>query len=150
MAIGLARAAQRQRELTVHVRALAVLYEALGHALAGDAYNCEQRLDEAHQLVAPDGHIDVTWDGLGRHYATRTTVLAGEARCRLWLGQAAKAVDAANASLAEWPARRRRGGGLQRAGLAIACAAAGQTERAADEGLKALAVARETRSIRIG
>jgi tetratricopeptide (TPR) repeat protein len=147
-AIGLAQAAQRQRELTVHVRALAALYEALGHALAGDAYNCEQRLDEAHKLVVPNGHIDVTWDGLGRHYATRTTVLAGEARCRLWLGQAVKAVDAARAALAAWPATRRRGEGLQRAGLAIAYAATGQTEHAADEGLKALAVARQTQSIR--
>jgi tetratricopeptide (TPR) repeat protein len=147
-AIGLAQAAQRQRNVTVHVRALGVLYEALGHALAGDAYNCERRLDEAHQLVEPNGDIDVAWDGLGRHYATRTTVLASEARCRLWLGQAVKAVDAANAALAEWPATRRRGGGLQRAGLAIACAAAGQTERAADEGLKALTIARETQSIR--
>jgi transcriptional regulator with XRE-family HTH domain len=147
-AIGLAQAAQRQRHLTVSVRALSVLYEALGHGLAGNAYDCEQRLDEAYELVEQHGDIDVTWDGLGRHYATRTTVLAGEARCRLWLGQAVKAVDAANAALAEWPATRRRGGGLQRAGLAIACAAAGQTERAADEGLKALTVARETRSAR--
>jgi hypothetical protein len=147
-AIGLAQAAQRPRDLTIEVRALAVLYEALGHGLAGDAYNCERRLDDAHQLVAPNGHIDVTWDGLGRHYATRTTVLAGEARCRLWLGQAVKAVAAADEALVGWPTTRRRGGGLQRAGLAIACAAAGQTERAVDEGLKALAVARETQSIR--
>jgi transcriptional regulator with XRE-family HTH domain len=92
-AIGLAQAAQRQRNLTVHVRALSVLYEALGHGLAGNAYNCEQRLDEAHELVEQTGDIDVAWDGLGRHYATRTTVLASEARCRLWLGQAVTATS---------------------------------------------------------
>jgi tetratricopeptide (TPR) repeat protein len=142
-AIGLAQAAQRQRDLTVHVRALAALYEALGRALAADAYACEQRLDEAYQLAESSEDIDVAWDGLGRHYANLATVLASEARCRLWLGQAEKALDAANAALAARLVSRRRGGGLQYAGLAIACAAAGQTERAADEGLEALAVARK-------
>ncbi|MGH2944365.1 MAG: hypothetical protein ACRDLN_16505, partial [Solirubrobacteraceae bacterium] len=128
-AVGLAQAARRQRDLTIHVRALAALYEALGHALAGNAYACERRLDEAHRLAESSEDVDVAWDGLGRHYANRATVLASEARCRLRLGQAERALDAAEGALAGWPATRRRGGGLQRAGLAIACAAAGQTER---------------------
>lgn len=85
---------------------------------------------------------------LGRLYATRTTVLAGEARCWLWLDQPGKAVDAAQDALASWPAIRRRGRGLQRAGLAVACAAAGEPDRAAHEGLQALTIAHATGSER--
>ena len=56
---------------------------------------------------------DCGFEGLGRHYATRTTILAGEARCWLWLGQPCRAVDAAEQALMRWPASRRRGRGLQ-------------------------------------
>jgi hypothetical protein len=47
--------------------------------------------------------VDSSFEGLGRHYATRTTVLAGEARCWLWLGHPSKAVDAAQRALARDP-----------------------------------------------
>lgn len=151
-AIGLAQAAQRQHGLTAHVRALSALHEALGHALAGDASSCQDRLEAAHDLVAAqphdDGAIDPGFDGLGRHYATPTTILANEARCWLWLGEPRRAVDAAEAALASWPAIRRRGSGLQRARLAVACADAGEPDRAAREGLHALRIARATRSQR--
>ena len=149
-AIALAQAAQRQRGLTPHVHALRALYEALGHARAGETAACQNDLGTAHELVGRqhDGVIDSGFEGLGGHYATSTTVLAGEARCWLWLGQPGKAVDAAQRALAHWPAIRRRGRGLQRAGLAVACAAAGEPDRAAHEGLHALAVARATRSAR--
>lgn len=100
-AIGLAQAAQRQHGLTAHVRALSALHKALGHALAGDASSCQDRLVAAHDLVAAlphdDGAIDPGFDGLGRHYATPTTILANEARCWLWLGEPRRAVDAAEA-----------------------------------------------------
>jgi hypothetical protein len=149
-AITLAQAAQRQRGMTPHVRALSALHEALGHARAGETAACQDDLETAHDLVGPQHHgaIDSGFEGLGRHYATRTTVLAGEARCWLWLGQPRKAVDTAHGALARWPAIRRRGRGLQRAGLAVACAAAGELDRAAHEGLRALAVARATGSER--
>jgi hypothetical protein len=149
-AVALAQAAQRQRGVTPDVRALSALHQALGHALAGEVGACQDALATAHELVGrqDDGVIDSGFEGLGRHYATRTTVLAGEARCWLWLGQPRKAVDVAEGALARWPAIRRRGRGLQRAGLAVACAAASEPERAAREGLRALAVARATRSAR--
>jgi hypothetical protein len=52
------------------------------------------------------------------------------AGCWLWLGEPRRAVDAAQGALARWPAIRRRGRGLQRAGLAVACAAADDPDRA--------------------
>jgi transcriptional regulator with XRE-family HTH domain len=150
VAIALAQAAQREARVTPHVRALSALHEALGHALTGETAACQRCLGRAHELVGRqhNGEIDSGFEGLGRHYATRTTVLAGEARCWLWLGQPRRAVDSAQRALARWPALRRRGRGLQRAGLAVACAAAGEPDRAAHEGLRALAVARATGSDR--
>lgn len=149
-AISLAQAAWREHGATVHVRALSALHEALGHARAGEMSACQVDLETAHELVGQehDALVDSSFEGLGRHDATRTTVLAGEARCRLWLGHPSKAVDAAQRALARWPAIRRRGKGLQLAGLAVACAAAGEPDRAAHEGLRALTVARATRSNR--
>jgi hypothetical protein len=149
-AIALAQAAWREYGVTPHVRALSALHEALGHARAGEMSACQVDLETAHELVGQqhDAVVDSSFEGLGRHYATRTTVLAGEARCWLWLGQPRKAVDAAERALARWPAIRRRGRGLQLAGFAVACAAAGEPDRAAREGLRALTVARATRSNR--
>jgi transcriptional regulator with XRE-family HTH domain len=149
-AVALAQAAQRQRGVTSHVRALSALYEALGHARGGEKAACQNDLGRAHELVDRqcDGLADHGFEGLGRHYATRTTVLAGEARCWLWLGEPRRAVDAAEGALTRWPAIRRRGRGLQRAGLAVACAAAGEPDRAAREGLHALAIAHATGSNR--
>jgi tetratricopeptide (TPR) repeat protein len=149
-AIALAQAARRERGVTPHVRALSALHEALGHARAGEMAACQVNLEAAHELVGQrhDAIVDSSFEGLGRHYATRTTVLAGEARCWLWLGQPRKAVDAAQRALACWPAIRRRGRGLQLAGFAVACAAAGEPDRAAHEGLRALSVTRATRSNR--
>jgi transcriptional regulator with XRE-family HTH domain len=150
-AVGLAQAARRQRSMTPEVRALAALYEALGHARGGETAACQADLWAAYEIVdqQPDGGvIDSGFEGLGRHYATRITVLAGESRCWRWLGQPRKAVDAAEGALACWPVIRRRGRGLQRAGLAVACAAAGEPDRAAREGLHAFRVARATGSER--
>jgi transcriptional regulator with XRE-family HTH domain len=149
-AVALSQAARRERGVTIHVRALTALHEALGHARAGEMAACRVDLEMAHELVGQrqDPAVDSGFDGLGRHYATRTTVLAGESRCWLWLGQPGKAVDAARRALDRWPAIRRRGKGLQLAGLGVAYAAAGEPDRAAHEGLRALAIARATRSER--
>lgn len=150
-AVGLAQAARRRRLVTPEVRALAALYEALGHARGGETAACEADLWAAYEIVdrRHDGAVvDSGFEGLGHHYATRTTVLAGESRCWLWLGQPRRALDAAEGALARWPAIRRRGSGLQRAGLAVACAAAGEPDRAAHEGLHALRLARATGSER--
>jgi transcriptional regulator with XRE-family HTH domain len=94
-AVGLAQAARRQRSMTPEVRALAALYEALGHARGGETAACQADLWAAYEIVdqQPDGGvIDSGFEGLGRHYATRITVLAGESRCWRWLGQPRKAV----------------------------------------------------------
>ena len=49
-------------------------------------------------------------------------------------------------ALRVWPRDRTRGLGVQQARLALACAAAAQPDRAAAEGIKALDMARSTRS----
>lgn len=49
-------------------------------------------------------------------------------------------------ALREWPRNRTRDGGLHQARLALACAAAGEHDRATAEGRKALAIARTTKS----
>lgn len=132
------------------VSACAIAEPEFALQAAGEAADCQEDLETAHELVGQrhGGIIDPGFEGLGGHYATQTTVLAGEARCWLWLGQPRKAVDVAQRALARWPATRRRGRGLQRAGLAVACAAAGEPDRAAYEGLRALALARATGSAR--
>ena len=112
----LAQAAQRERGATPHVRALGLCYEALGHARASENAACQNALGKAHELVDRRHHgvTDSSFEGLGRHYATRTTVLAGEARCWLWLGHPRRAVEAAEGALTRWPTIRRRGSRLDR------------------------------------
>ncbi len=114
-------------------------------ALAGNGPQSADRLREAEALLdAPKSRRDplgpvVTADG-APHY------IAGDmARCRLWLEPAA-AVTAYEDVLRDWPREHVRDGGLEQARLALACAAAGEHDRARAEGRKALAVARMTKS----
>jgi len=72
-------------------------------------------------------------------------IAAAEARCWLWL-QPRKAVDAYQHALRIWPRERRRSGCVHQARLALAHTAAGEPERAAAEGMKALRVAQDTKS----
>jgi hypothetical protein len=67
-AIALAQAAQRQRGVTPHVRALSALYEALGHARGGEQAACQNDLERADELV--DRRCDGLTDRrLDRHLA---------------------------------------------------------------------------------
>jgi len=50
--------------------------------------------------------------------------------------------------LRQWSRERLRDGGIHQARLALACAGAGEHDRARAEGRKALAIARTTRSSR--
>jgi len=142
-----AEAALRTPGTSDRTRALCALKAALGHALADDARSCERSLADAHGLLDRAGQSKpaMPWGDLDGHDATPVFVRATEARCWLWL-QPRKAITLYEHALREWPRDRTRDGGLHRARLALACAAAGEPERAATEGLDALAIARSTRS----
>lgn len=149
--VALAQAAQRPRTLTAAVRALNAVREAQGHALASDAAACQSKLDEAHQLL--EDRRDVTreepFDSLGAHYATHAYVTVHEAQCWTWLDRHDKAAATLRAALATWPAALHRDAGLHQARLARACAADGEPDRAAHDGIAALEIARSTKSARI-
>jgi len=120
-----------------------VRYAAVGHALAGDKPTCERRLHSAYDLLDDDGSPPPPWAHGFR--VTRAGARATEARC--WLALApAKAIPLYEDALGDWPRAEVQYGSLQRARLALACALAGERDRAKAEGAKALAVAKQTRS----
>jgi hypothetical protein len=71
--------------------------------------------------------------------------MAAEARCWVKI-RPRKAVALLEGALRAWPRERARGRGIHQAPLALACAAVGEPDRAAAEGIKALDIAQTTRS----
>jgi transcriptional regulator with XRE-family HTH domain len=146
-AITFAQAAGRTPGVRDQVRAICSLREAQAHALANDAASCERSLADAHTLLDRLNRADDPdqRDDLGGFGITRPSVLAAEARCWLRL-QPSRAITMLEAALHIWPHNHVDGRGVHQARLATACAATNQPDRAATEGLKALDVARTTKS----
>jgi transcriptional regulator with XRE-family HTH domain len=144
-AIAFAQAAERTHGASNRIRALCALKEAQGHALADDRPACERSLADAYGLLDPVDTTQATWSDLGSREASPSSVLAYDARCWLWL-EPHRAITMFEDVLRLWPRDRMRSRGVHQARLALACAAAGESERAAIEGIKALAIARSTRS----
>jgi len=142
-AIALADDALRVPGTSAQMRAWCALRAALGHALANDAADCERRLADAYSFVNDADSAPPPWAGQFRY--TDTAILGGQALCWLWM-QPRKAIPLYESVLRDWPLDETRTGGLHRARLARACAAAGEHDRATAEGRKALAIARRTRS----
>lgn len=136
-AIAFAEQALRIPDTSPLVRGRCALRAAHGHALANDAPSCERRLADASEAA----DANATSPGA----VTPLNVRANEARCWLWM-RPQKAIPLYEAALREWPRDQMRDGGLHQARLALACAAAGEQDRAAAEGRKALAIARTTKS----
>jgi len=143
-AIAFAQAGRARPGTTNRLRALCAEQEAYGHALAGDAAACQRCLADAKRLLA-DADAAPPGDDLAAQNASPHFTLAGEARCWLWL-QPSKAIALFDDALRAWPSDRPRSRGVQQARLALACAAAGEPDRAAAEGLKALDTAQTTRA----
>jgi transcriptional regulator with XRE-family HTH domain len=142
-AVACAEDALRTRRASAQTRAWCARQAALGHALAGDAAACEGRMHDAYGWLEDDDSPAPPWAGEFR--VTHTGTLAAEACC--WLAMApAKAIGLYEAALRDWPSDEARDGGLYQARLALACAKAGELDRAQAEGRKALAIARKTRS----
>ena len=145
-AITYAQAASATPNVSSRIRALCTLKEARGHALARDATACQTSIARARDLLdeaasEPRG----PWDDLAGQDVTSPYVLADEARCWLHL-EPNNAVDMFDDVLAHWPTDRTRGRGIHQAHLAVACATADEPERAAAEAIKAIDIARTTKS----
>jgi hypothetical protein len=142
-AIAFAQAALRVQATSEQTRARSALRAAYGYALANDAGACARSLADAESMMERADHLPVPpWVGRA---TIRTHVRPDEARC--WLAMAPrKAIGLYENVLRDWPRHRVRDRGLHQARLAVACAAAGELDRAQAEGRKALAITRTTRS----
>jgi hypothetical protein len=142
-AVEFAEAGLRVRGASTQTRAWCARYAATGHARAGATASCERRLHDAYVLLEDADSPPPPWAHGFR--VTGSGTRAAEARC--WLAMApAKAIGFYEDALRDWPRAEVQYGGLQRARLALACALAGQLDRAKAEGAKALAIAKQTRS----
>lgn len=136
-AIAFTQDALRTPGTSTQTRGRCALRAAQGHALANDAVSCERLLADASQ--AADARA--TTPGA----VTPSNVLAYEAHCWLWM-RPQKAIALYEPVIREWPRDHMRDGGLHQARLALACATAGEHDRAKAEGRKALVIARTTKS----
>jgi transcriptional regulator with XRE-family HTH domain len=144
-AITLAHHALDVHDATPQTRVQSALTAGQTLAFAGDGSESAKRLRVAEALAdTPEDGRDplgpVVTDEGAPHY------IAGDmARCRLWLEPAA-AVTAYEDVLRDWPREHVRDGGLEQARLALACAAAGEHDRARAEGRRAFLIAQTTKS----
>jgi hypothetical protein len=142
-AAGLAEAALRVRGTSPQTRAWCARQAALGHALGGDGAACQRRLHDAYSFLE---HADSPVPPWAHEFrVTRAGTRATEACC--WLAmEPRKAIGIYEDALRDWPRDEVRDRGLHRARLALACAKAGELDRAKAEGAKALAAVTQTRS----
>jgi len=142
-AAGLGEAALSVRGASPQTRAWCARQAALGHAFGGDAAACERRLHDAYSFLEHADSPVPPWAHELR--VTRAGVRATEACC--WLAmEPAKAIPLYEDALGDWPRDEVRDRGLHHARLALACAHAGELDRARAEGVKALALHKQTRS----
>jgi hypothetical protein len=142
-AAALAEAALRVPGVSAQTRAWSARQAALGHALGGDAPACERRLHDAYGFLEHADSPVPPWAHKFR--VTLSGTRATEACC--WLAMApAKAIGVYEDALRDWPRDEVRDRGLHRARLALACAQAGELDRAKAEGADAFAIAKQTRS----
>jgi hypothetical protein len=145
--VGLAQAAQQKpNRLPARVRAVAMLQEAHGLALAGNEAACQNKLDEASMLAALSQH---NGDGGPGRYCTVEFVEIQRATCWLELGRAQRAIESFEGGLIRLPSVHRRDRGVYLSRLAIAHAINGDPETACMKGLEAAQIARTTGSGRI-
>jgi tetratricopeptide (TPR) repeat protein len=143
--VGLARAAQREPEISLEVRALALQQEARGHAIAGNASACLSTFDEAATVTR---QLRSRWTDEYRigYYFTEEHLAVQQAAGLLELGQVREAIASYQANLAGRETLCLWEQGVHGAKLARAFAAQGDAEQAARLGFEALAVGRSTGS----
>lgn len=141
-AIRLAETGLRTPRASPQARALCATRAAHAYSRVGDSETAERMIAEAEALAARESPPPPL---------SRNMPLSGhDVRCwaaRCWAAVApAKAIGLYEGVLRDWPRGEARDGGLYRARLAVACADAGEHDRAKVEGRKALASARATKS----
>lgn len=148
-ALGLANAALTAAPAGYgRLRALALRQRARGHALTGDAVECERALDAArHEASLPATQPDAAIQPF-TEYCTPAYVEMEAADCWMVLGQPARAVTIFEAGLSSWPANYRRDRGVHLARLASAHAACGELDAAQAVAVEAASVTSETVSAR--
>lgn len=139
--VGLAQAAFR-RPIPARVRAVALLEQASGHALAGEETAAFRALDRALEEAAGGD------EGPGR-YCPPGYVEMQRAACWLHFGHFDQAIRAFERELARLPAVHRRDRGRYLARLSSAYAATGNHAQASATAAEARALARATGSKRI-
>ena len=142
-AVKYAEDALRVRGASAQTRAWCARYAAVGHARRGDTASCERRLHDAYALLEDTDSPAPPWAHPFR--VTSSGTRAAEARA--WLAMApVKAIGLYEDALRDWPRAEVQHGGIERARLALACALAGELDRAEAEGAKALVIYKQTRS----
>jgi transcriptional regulator with XRE-family HTH domain len=144
--VGLARAAQREPDLSAQVRAIALQAEAHGHAAVSNETPCLTRLDEA-LTVGEEMRTERVDEYRVGYYFTKHHLYADRAACLLELGRWQETIDlyraheAGRATLCDW----EQGAHLAR--LARAHAETGEFEQAGVLGFEALAIGRRVGSV---
>jgi transcriptional regulator with XRE-family HTH domain len=139
--IGLARAAQREPEISPALRVLALQQEARGLAQARSEADCLSRLDDALSLLNRVQHVETEEYRVG--YWTDVEHLETErASCLLDLGRATDAVELYTGMRTRWGHVCPWYQGVHTAKLARAHAAAGDLDAAKAAGLDAVSLAR--------
>ncbi|OPC82461.1 hypothetical protein B4N89_17300 [Embleya scabrispora] len=146
-AVGFARAAQRQPELTRTVRALAAQQEAQGHALLGNVKFALIKFDEAHELAAVPDTFD-SGATLDTSYCTPTYIEIQRANCLIDMGRPQHAAALFEAELAVLPRSYRNDQAVYLSRLARAYAVGGEPESGLAPATKALFITCDTESVR--
>jgi hypothetical protein len=144
-AIAYADATHRTPGTNDQIRALGALKHAQAHVLNGDADAAARSLTDVRELLLDTDPVQAPWGDLVSQEVTHADVLADDARCWSWL-RPHKAIPRFEDVLRSWPPTRTRDQGVVRARLGLACARAGEPERAAAEGMTAIGIAESTRS----
>jgi tetratricopeptide (TPR) repeat protein len=143
-AVEFAEAALRVPGISEQTRARSVLRLAYGQALANNIAACERSLANAEAMMeCASPPLEPPWVGRA---TIRSHVRPDEARCWLTMSQPRTAIGLYESVLRNWPRDRMRDRGLHQARLAVACAGAGELDRAEVEGRTALAITRTTKS----
>lgn len=127
------------------LQALARTYAAHGHALAGSRDRCLRALDEATELISRANDGPARW----APWLDAAYIDVQRARCLTIVGDPRQAAGLFQGAIRRLPPSYRRDRGVYLGREALAHAGNGEPEQAAAVGVRALAIAEETRSGRI-
>jgi len=143
-AIDLAAAASNMAAKGSRLQATAATYGAHGHALTGDQATALRSIDVAREMAA-----SARTDSLWATWLDASYIEVQRGRCLSILGDPEQAAAVFQQAITGLPPTFHRDRGVYLAREALAHALARHPEQAADVGLRAVAIARDTRSGRV-